>query len=141
MTMARAMLLIFGGLLGCTGLPTADGVQESLDIDLRANDSKLFIYRLSVPEELRQPSVRVYQSAGQAREDRQPEPPLGEGDYRRLRHRAERAVADTGYCRQGILELDYRLSREVMWFRGECREGATEDDRRRFGDRSQLSLE
>lgn len=115
-------------------------LQESLDIRVLPNTSKLFTYRLVVPESQRRPRVRPYDSVRDAREDRRPREPLGEGAYRELRARAQEVVRQTGYCRDGVLELDYRLSREEMWFRGECREAASEADMERFGEQSELAI-
>ncbi|WP_157209893.1 hypothetical protein [Marinimicrobium agarilyticum] len=115
------------------------GFQETLSIEVLPNTSKLFTYRLSMPESMRRPLVQVYESPKEAAQHRRREP-LGESAYRQLRADTERAVRVTGYCREGILELDYRLSYEEMWMRGECKEGATEKDRERFAERARLPV-
>ncbi|UZJ43316.1 hypothetical protein OOT55_11705 [Marinimicrobium sp. C6131] len=127
-------------LIGCSsGGRHYGGLKETLSIDLRPNNSKLFVYQLDVPDARQRPLVQVYRSPKDVTEHRRREP-LGSREYRQLRSDAERAVTLTGYCREGFLELDYRLSRAEMWLRGECREGATEDDRNRFAERSQLPI-
>lgn len=115
------------------------GFQETLSIDILPNTSKQFVYRLTMPESMRRPLVQVYDSPKEASQHRRREP-LGEDAYRRLRADTERAVRVTGYCREGMLELDYRLSHEEMWMRGECKEGASEQDLERFAERAQLSV-
>lgn len=115
------------------------GFQETLSIEVLPNTSKLFVYRLSMPESMRRPLVQVYDSPKEASQHRRREP-MGESAYRRLRADTERAVRVTGYCREGMLELDYRLSYEEMWMRGECKEGATEQDQERFAERAELPV-
>lgn len=115
------------------------GFQETLSIEVLPNTSKLFVYRLTMPESMRRPLVQVYDSPKEASQHRRREP-LGESAYRRLRADAERALRVTGYCREGFLELDYRLSYEEMWMRGECKEGASEKDQERFAERESLPI-
>ncbi len=127
-------------LVGCSsGGRHYGGLKETLSIDVRPNTSKLFVYQLEAPDGLQRPLVQVYRSPKEVSEHRRREP-LGDRAYRQLRSDAERAVALTGYCREGFLELDYRLSRAEMWLRGECREGATEADQTRFAERTELPI-
>ncbi len=127
-------------LAGCSsGGRHYGGLKETLSIDVRPNTSKLFVYQLDAPDGRQRPLVQVYRSPKDVTEHRRREP-LGDRAYRQLRSDAERAVTITGYCRDGFLELDYRLSRAEMWLRGECREGATEADQARFADRTTLPI-
>lgn len=127
-------------LLGCTvGGRHHSELQETLSIDIRPNASKLFVYQLRAPEGEHRPLVKVYRTSAQVSEHRRREP-LGNREYRQLRRDTERAVTLTGYCREGFLELDYRLSRAEMWYRGECRESATAEDRARFAGQGQLPI-
>lgn len=132
--------LVCSALAGCSsGGRHYGGLEETLSIDVRPNTSKLFVYQLEAPDGRQRPLVQVYRSPKEVSEHRRQEP-LGDRAYRQLRSDAERAVTLTGYCREGFLELDYRLSRSEMWLRGECREGATEADQARFADRSRLPI-
>ena len=126
-------------LPGCSsGGRHFDGWEEALEIDVRANDSKLFIYRLASPHGGR-PLVEVYRST--RAQDRTPRhEPMDARALEGLRKDADTAVSATGYCREGFLMLDYRLSHVESWLRGECREGATEADRKRFADKTQLVI-
>ncbi|WP_347330667.1 hypothetical protein [Marinimicrobium locisalis] len=138
----KGMLVVLPLLLvvGCSsGGRHYSALQETLSIEILPNTSKQFVYRLAIPEAMRRPLVQVYDSPKEASQHRQREP-LGEPAYRRLKKDTKRAVQVTGYCREGFLELDYRLSYEEMWMRGECREGATEKDRERFAGRDTLSI-
>lgn len=117
-------------------------LDESLEIDLRENGSKLFVYRLVRLDALDPGRIQV--DRGRTRPTRPTraesmEPP-GRRDYRHLQEDTERALAATGYCREGYFELDRRLSTQVLWIRGECRETATRSDREQFGGLQELSV-
>lgn len=114
-------------------------LDESLEIDLRDNGSKLFVYRLERLDALDPGRLRVDRGRKRPTREESMEPP-GRRAYRHLRKDTERVLNATGYCREGYLELDRRLSTQVLWIKGECRETATQADRERFGDRQELSL-
>ncbi|MBE9559413.1 MAG: hypothetical protein IMF15_01425 [Proteobacteria bacterium] len=44
----------------------------------------------------------------------------------------ELKLKSSGYCREGYIELDSYLGRGQLKMRGECEEGATEEDRIKF---------
>ena len=44
----------------------------------------------------------------------------------------------TGYCREGYVEMERYAYQNSQWIRGECREGANEQDWARFGSRVSL---
>ncbi|MDH4274727.1 MAG: hypothetical protein OEW08_06795 [Gammaproteobacteria bacterium] len=44
-------------------------------------------------------------------------------------------LAETGYCRRGYLELDNFFDRSRSQIRGECKDGATQEDREKFPNR------
>ena len=44
----------------------------------------------------------------------------------------EAKLKSSGYCREGYIELDSYLGRGELQIRGECEEGATEEDRVKF---------
>lgn len=127
-------------LVGCSSSGRHfSSLEETLSIQVMPNTSKLFVYQLTIPEGQRRNLVQVYRSPGEASQHRRTEP-MSERSYRYLRQNTERALALTGYCRDGFMELDYRLSREDMWLRGECREGANQSDLNRFADRETLRI-
>ncbi|WP_341937433.1 hypothetical protein [Marinimicrobium sp. C2-29] len=126
-------------LMGCSTGRHFASLDETLSIEVLPNTSKLFVYRLSSPDDRRRNLVEVYRSPGEARQHRTTEP-LGDRAHRYLRRNTERALELTGYCREGFLELDYRLSHEQMWLRGECREGATDADIDRFAEQNELKI-
>lgn len=113
---------------------------ESLEVDLRDNGSKLFVYRLEHPYADNTSRARVYRSAGDTPQREQPRDLEGRRTYLQLQRNTERALQQTGYCREGYFELDRRMSSTVLWLRGECREGASEEDRERFARKETLAI-
>lgn len=115
-------------------------MEESLTLEVLPNSSKLFVYRLAAP--IDSPSlVQVYQPGNLGTTNRQRHvEPLGEDVLRRLRLDAERAVQLTGYCREGFMELDHRLSHQLLWLKGECRESATAKEAKRYAQPSQVAI-
>jgi hypothetical protein len=108
---------------------------ESLAIQIMPDSSKQFIYRLSLPAGA-PPDPQVVQLGAAQRGTAQPD----RRAYQRLRENVDLALAQTGYCRAGYLELDRRLARHTLWLRGECREGATDEDLNEFGGLHSLPL-
>lgn len=128
----RGMLALSLALLlsACSSVPNYGSIPESLSIDVLPNTTKQFVYRVGLPAaaEAKMPS---HVPAGR---------PPGKRDYRKLQNRTAFVVAATGYCRSGYIQLDFRLSNQVQWIRGECREAASEVDIEAFGEKKQLSL-
>jgi hypothetical protein len=129
--------------LALTGCNTVErhqsGMEESLEFEIRPNASKLFVYRLEDPAAAHAHRAQVHRP----RPDCQMEGPRERRDvrtYRRLQVNTQRALTRTGYCRDGYFELDRRISPNVLWLRGECRDDATEEDIEQFGQKGTLEL-
>ena len=135
------VLIVAGQLAGCNTVERAQaGMTESLEIEIRPNASKLFVYRLADPTGARAHQAQVQRLRAQRRGGRAagPRDRGGVRSYRLLQASAQRALLSTGFCRDGYLELDRRISANLLWLRGECRDAATEEDRKRFGDLTTL---
>ncbi len=118
---------------------TDRGLQETLEIQILPNTSKMFVYRLRMPEDQIPNQVRIAQSS---RDNvRQTGITLGAGSYRSLLMNVEYVVKKTGYCREGFLEIDRSLSRYHIWMKGECKEGATAEDSQKFGAEKTLTAD
>ena len=116
---------------------TDRGLQETLEIQILPNTSKMFIYRLRMPDDQIPSQVRIAQSS---RDNvRQTGIDLSSRSYRSLLMNAEYVVKKTGYCRDGFLEIDRSLSRYHIWMKGECKEGATAEDTQKFGAEKTLT--
>ncbi len=114
-------------------------LDERLEVELLDNGSKLFVYRLERLEALDPGRIRVDRGRKGFHQQEPMELP-GRSAYRHLQNDTERVLKLTGYCREGYLELDRRLSTQVLWIKGECRESATQADREKFGGRQELPL-
>ncbi|MFT4925494.1 MAG: hypothetical protein ACI8WB_001587 [Phenylobacterium sp.] len=56
----------------------------------------------------------------------------------RMTEKLNRKLEQTAYCRDGYIELNSYFSRGRSQIRGECKEGATEDDRQTFINQNYL---
>ena len=113
-----------------------DEIQETLEIEILANGSKMFVYRLRSPE---LPDPIMVARPGQT----QQRPPMtgvniNHTTPERLEENAAYVVKQTGYCREGFFALDRSISRHHLWLKGECKESASDADRQRFGNRNTL---
>jgi hypothetical protein len=135
MPLMGAMLMVLGlvacGTAGRSYVKSA--MQETLELAIRPDTSKMFTYRLKWPEEQIPSTVRIDRGAGYSRATEPSGIDVGRGTYERLQANAAYVVARAGYCREGFFELDRRVSRYEMWVRGECKESASEADQARFG--------
>lgn len=113
---------------------------EILETEILSNGSKMFVYRLRWPEDAVPDHVRVVRTANEPRPYDQSGITVDHRSYRRLQDNTARAVAQLGYCRTGYLELDGSVSRYHLWLKGECREDATEEDKKHFGGRHLLPV-
>ena len=131
----RALLwLLFAlplaGLAGCSSVPSYGTMPQVLSIQVLPNQSKQFMYRVGQAAQIASGTlVRAPRYVPDRR------------DYEKLQRRTAYVVAATGYCRNGYMELDFRLNMQQQWLRGECKESATESDIAAFADRASLPLD
>lgn len=135
-----ALLLL---LSACSSQPgrnyTETGLQETLETDILTDTSKMFTYRLRMPEGAIPSHVRVAEGS------RRTAPPgagieINRNTGRRLLENASHVTGTLGFCREGFLTLDHSISRYHLWLKGECREGATAEDIERFGRKNTLQM-
>lgn len=118
---------------------TGNGMQETLEVEILPNSSKMFVYRLRMPDDQIPSHIRIAQSGND--NVRQTGVDLSSRSYRGLLSNVDYVVKKTGYCREGFLEIDKSLSRYHIWMKGECREGATTEDQQKFGTEKILKAE
>lgn len=118
---------------------TDRGLQETLEIQILPNGSKMFVYRLRMPEDQIPSHIRIAQSGRESVP--QTGIDLGSRSYRSLLYNVDYVVKKTGYCREGFLEIDKSLSRYHIWMKGECKEGSTSDDLQNFGSEKIIKAE
>ena len=130
------MLFVFLFLSGCASNQRKNSeVNEILATNIESNGLKLFSYSLtmSMPQK------------GKGRGGRTGRDKSGGGGGAKLDHESQKnrmkemvyeklelMLTDTGYCREGYIVLDRYFERGNSQIRGECKEGATENDRNKF---------
>lgn len=111
---------------------------ETLEVDILPNTSKMFTYRLRWPEDHIPSHIHVDRGSGGGREFQKGGVDVGRGTYERLLENTAYVVEHSGYCREGFFELDRSISRYHLWVRGECKDGATDEDQKTFGAKQTL---
>jgi hypothetical protein len=139
---AWILLAAAGALLLACSSPgrnyTGSSLEETLEVEILPNTSKMFVYRLRLPEDRMPEDVRVERGGPSGSDGRGIN--IGRGTTERLHENATFVVQQMGYCREGFLEIDSSASRFNLWLKGECKEGATEEDRKKFGQKQTLPV-
>ena len=134
LTLLLAVLLL---LPACSNHPDKrPQPKEFFSTQISSEGSKFFVYRLELPargkgDDHRRPahggrggdSARAGAGSGKKSADMTVKP----------EQRLKALLADNNYCREGYVELERRQYSSGISLRGECREAATKQDRRRFG--------
>ncbi|ACE83674.1 hypothetical protein [Cellvibrio japonicus] len=135
------VVAVFAALLVACSSPGRsyinDSIQETLEVEILPNTSKMFVYRLRMPQ---QPDrIQVATSGGPARPPMQGGIQINRSTPERLLENVAYVVRQSGYCREGFMELDRSLAPSHLWVKGECKEGATGEDQERFGRQQVLT--
>jgi hypothetical protein len=130
-------------LMGCSSAGRSyveSAMNETLEVEILPNDSKMFTYRLRWPEDQIPNHIRVSHSGKDSRRDfYEGGINVGRNTRQRLMENTDYVVEAVGYCREGFFVLDRSISRYHLWIRGECKDGASADDRKKFADVQVLS--
>lgn len=139
-----AGLVLASGLLAACSSPgrsyTDSKLQETLEVEILPNTSKMFVYRLRLPDDQQPNSVRIERGGFQRGEDNRGGIAVSGATPKRLLENAAYVVENMGYCRDGFLEIDSSASQFNLWVKGECKEGATEEDIKKFGTKQTLPV-
>jgi hypothetical protein len=127
-------LLVMAGCSNTGRSYTGSTMVETLEVEILPNTSKMFTYRLRMPE----PKVRF---GGRRGENGPGGVDIGRKTHERLLENTAYVVEQSGYCREGFFELDRRISPHHLWIRGECKDGATKEDQSAFGEKQLLTSE
>ncbi|MCT8869631.1 hypothetical protein [Shewanella xiamenensis] len=136
-------------LLACSSAPIdpsefAGKFKDKLTTDIRADGLKLFTYQAGFAEEYSPRDVterpfpheeRMRQVAQDPREQRrlyQQQADVLDIWGRQVELGLEKTLEMTGYCREGYFELSRIIESGRGEIRGECKEGATEEDKQKF---------
>lgn len=112
-------------------------IQETLEVEVTANSSKMFVYRLRMPEREGRDGVQIERAGrGGPGGNSMGMPgggiPISSSTGARVRENAAFVVKQMGYCREGYMEIDYRFSPGDSWVKGECKEDATAEDKAKY---------
>lgn len=142
--MAGLLLVGVNGFLTACSTPgrsfTDSKLRETLEIEILPNTSKMFVYRLQLPDDQQPNAIRIERGGFQRAEDSRGGIAVGGSTRKRLLENAGYVVEHMGYCREGFLEIDSSASQFNLWVKGECKEGATDDDRKKFGTKQILPV-
>lgn len=121
---------------------------EVLETEIVDNGTKFFTYRLirKFPQdtsETRSLDPNLNGNAGRGNRGSRsgtmrPSGPGMDVSFEAIEAQLELKLAETGYCREGYLELDSSSINGQYAIRGECREGASDNDRRTFNNTQSL---
>lgn len=113
---------------------------ETLEIEIMPNTSKMFVYRLRLPEEHMNNGVRIERGGFSSGGGERSGIAISSSTPKRLLENTGFVVQKMGYCRDGFLEIDSSVAPYNLWVKGECKEGATDDDIKKFGTKQTLPV-
>ena len=132
------MLFIPMILVACTSNQTKQSeVEEIFITDIKSNGIKLFNYTVTVsrPSGSGSGTGRGQRGAGGGKQGGGPAGrPDRESMMKGIKEKLDARLAETGYCREGYIVLCRSIGSGRSFIRGECREGATADDREKFAN-------
>ena len=123
-------------LVACASNQTKKSeIEEIFVTDIKPNGIKLFSYTMTVSR----PSGSRSGTGGGKRGGEGGKQgggssgrPDRESMMKGIKEKLDARLAETGYCREGYIVLGRRIDRGRSFIRGECKEGATADDREKF---------
>ena len=110
-------------------------LNETLAVEVLPNGSKMFVYRLQMPEHQLREGVQIERGGHGMGPDLgggRGGIPISSSTGERIRENAAYVVKQMGYCRDGYMEIDYRFSPGDSWVKGECKEDASAEDRAKY---------
>jgi hypothetical protein len=147
MSSVKVLSAILVGLCGFVAACSTPGrsytdskLVETLEVEIMPNTSKMFVYRLRMPEEHMPNNVHVERGGFGGGDGARGGISVGSSTSARLLENADYVVKHMGYCREGFLTIDSSVSQYNLWMKGECKEGATEDDKKKFGTKQILPV-
>jgi hypothetical protein len=139
------LILVLGLMVGCSSAGRSyvkSEMNETLEVEVLPNQSKMFTYRLRWPEDQIPNHIRVSRDGNDSRRDfYEGGINVGRNTHERLLENTAYVVEKVGYCREGFFELDRSISRYHLWVRGECKESANAADQQAFGAKQVLTAE
>ncbi|MEN8133609.1 MAG: hypothetical protein ABFS45_26285 [Pseudomonadota bacterium] len=112
-------------------------IEEIFVTDIKSNGIKLFNYTVTVsrPSGSRGGTGRGKRGGESGKQERgSAGRPDRESMMKGIKEKLDARLSETGYCREGYIVLGRSIGRGRSFIRGECKEGATEDDRTKFSN-------
>lgn len=147
-TVTVALVLAVSGCSGPGSKRKPPEMRESFSTSVTEDGSKMFEYRLvavrSSDNRDSMPSKGGMRPRGGMGGGKGGDRPShGDGDSGAMQEKMkskfyeklDAKLAESGYCREGYMELDSTFSRGTSVLRGECRESASDTDRDKFSDK------
>lgn len=144
---ASLILLVASLVLLLTGCSSSGrsyaktGMQETLEVEILPNASKMFVYRLRWPEDTIPNHIRIAHTSRPNEPRRAGGVDVNRYTYERMQENAAYVVKHMQYCREGYIELDRSMSRYHLWLKGECKESATTADMSAFAGKQVLPVD
>lgn len=114
---------------GCNTAPPKWDIPPSFATNITSGGIKFFTYTLKKPEREERLRATAGRNPGL---QRTPSSKQRKRDKNKLTDKVDLFLAENGYCREGYFILDQYIGPAETVLRGECKEGATEQDRMRF---------
>ena len=111
-------------------------IEEMFVTDIKSNGIKLFNYSVTMSRPDGSHSVSGRGKSG-GEGGMSGGGPAGwhgreSGMKEKMHEKLDARLTETGYCREGYIVLSSSIGGGRSFIRGECKEGATEDDRKKF---------
>lgn len=127
---------------GCQNKPTRPEPIERFITNITEDGGKFFVYSLEMPrpKKAREPGMMRRPPRDGRGMSPGGNPGMSHkrsGSANKLDKLLEETLEETGFCREGFFELERQqgLGGPLASIRGECREGASADDREKFPNR------
>jgi len=119
----KPTMIFFAALYlpACTGTKPAASFNDEFSTEITGNGTKFFTYIRHLPGST---EGNRGKGKGKGKGKKKPDNSLQEAVQARL--------DTTGYCRDGYLALERYQANGIARIRGECRDGATDNDREQF---------
>ncbi|MGB5178196.1 MAG: hypothetical protein WBP44_05640 [Gammaproteobacteria bacterium] len=133
------MLMLFVPLISgacASNQMKASEIEEMFVTDIKSNGIKLFNYTVTTSDGPHRVSGRSNSGGEVGMSGVEPADWHGResGMKEKMHEKLDARLTETGYCREGYIVLSSSIGGGRSFIRGECKEGATEDDRKRFAN-------
>ncbi|MDX2350215.1 MAG: hypothetical protein QNK32_07470 [Porticoccus sp.] len=147
----RNIFLVFLGLISliaCSNQPDKLPVMNGILLtDIGSNDLKLFTYKVTMSAPPRSKGAKAEGRGGEKRGNRtrgsggRGHEGVTEAQKEHIYALLDAKLTETGYCREGYINIGSYFEKIQAELRGECNEGATLEDRETFTANKNIAIE